>query len=588
MSVLSRYPFMWPAFHHGNNEKGVTYIHLALERTVITRQGSNGPALANTVVRQAVGGKLASRFTRHRRGVLRLFPRSPCYKSSNHPQLSSRSQAKLSKALNPIRSLSSTSDTSGTSKMGYRSERDKDGNKIPRERSGKPRRHRGDRLDLSQQTGTPVYPPPNSVYSHAQPFYLPYKQNTSKPGSVPVTAQSGPHVAPSDTPHPPPANSRSSRPATSQEDRRTTKAMSAKVPPPVKDPISVGHTGTSMASTGTSCSPVPLAGTRGPITDSHRIKSTHAPIRDALIDPQKVADSRKPSSAATPRKPVMSQSKGGRKLVLVHHRKDGKIEVRDSREFRNVKGTQAANRKSAWGGPVEDPFTDLHSVSATRPSSSAASRALKQDTSRRMPGAIPKPDTHHSSPLSAVSSIATLHAPFPTHPQTRRPVIPSAHPFRHAKDSSAGSEASPNPRKGISPHHPLPLPGHLTPQPSRSSTSSSSVSRNSDTAQMKSVSQVLSSSRASTSSPTSDRDDRSAASSPPPPYSPYPPLLRYSSARAELEQNPWISSPSPPIVRRSSLKGATPVRTQRQKFGFADEDEVRTYGEDDAPNKMRR
>ncbi|EAT82742.1 hypothetical protein HBH56_000460 [Parastagonospora nodorum] len=514
--------------------------------------------------------------------------------------------------------------------MGYRTERDKDGNKIPRERSGKPRRQRDDHLNLSKQTGTPVYPPSSSVYKHAQPFYLPDTQNTSKPGLVPTVAQSDPLLAPSDrqhhslpivleTPWPP-------RPSASQEDR-VRKDLLAKIPPTVQNPMSVGHTGSSAASTGSSCPPVTLAGYRDPVPDPHRIKDTKASIQDPFIDPQDTMNTRGPSIPVS------------RKLVTDSHRattrdpsadlhcvKDAhESSIRDpSTDSRRVTDTRkssgaaprdpttnahsayaatrnVADARGSWGAAVQDPFSDSHSVPATRHSPSTATRAAKPskpDAPREIPGAYPEPEPRHSAPHSAVSSMATLHAPVSTRRQTQRPVVPSIHPFRRTNNSPARStDTSGNSTKYVSPRHPLPMPAHPLALPSPLSGSSASSSACSSISKHANAShaQKLATSSQTTSSSRPSPSSMSPAPSPSPPPSyhtlsplpppPPPPLPAGSSALFELEQNPWALSPRSPMPRKSSLKRGDSPRSARN-VGFSDTDEVRTYEEDEAANKV--
>ncbi|KAH3978463.1 hypothetical protein HBI56_065820 [Parastagonospora nodorum] len=499
--------------------------------------------------------------------------------------------------------------------MGYRTERDKDGNKIPRERSGKPRRHRDDHLNLSKQTGTPVYPPSSSVYKHAQPFYLPDTQNTSKPGLVPTVAQSDPLLAPSDrqhhslpivleTPWP-------SRPSVSLEDR-VMKDLLAEIPPPVQNLMSVGHTGSSAASMKSSCPPVTLAGYRDPVTDPHSIKHTKASIQDPFIDPQEGINTRGPLIPVT-RKPVTDLHRATTRDPPTdsHCVKDAReSSIRDpSTDSRRVTDTRkslgaaprdpttdshstyaatrnVADARGSWGAAVQDPFSDSHSVPATRKSPSTATRAAKPskpDASRKIPGAYPEPEPRQSAPRSVVSPTTTLHAPVPTRRQTQRPVVPSIHPFQHPSSSPVCSDDSSSTPKGSYsrvPRDPLSTPALL---PSASSHTSSSSSKESDASQTKprsSSGRMSSSPRASASSPHVS----SSPSPPPPPYSAHPPA-HTSSHLFELEQNPWALSPRSPMPRKSSLKRGDSLRSARN-VGFADKDEVRTYEEDEAANKV--
>ncbi|KAH4052767.1 hypothetical protein HBH49_090290 [Parastagonospora nodorum] len=515
--------------------------------------------------------------------------------------------------------------------MGYRSERDKDGNKIPRQRSGKPRRHRDDHLDLSKQKGTPVYPPSSSVYKHAQPFYLPDTQNTSNSGLVPRVTQSGPRIAPSDRSHRilPTAHeiSRPSQPATSQEDRRDMKDLLAEIPPPMQNPMSVGHTGSSTTSTGSSCPPVTLAGYRDPVPDPHSIKDTKASIRDPFIDPQETINTRGPLIPVT-RKPVTDLHRATTRDPSTdsHCVKDAReSSIRDpfahSRRVTDTRkslgaaprdpttdshSTYAATRnvadaRGSWGAAVQDPFSDSHSVPATRHSPSTATRAAKPskpDAPREIPGAYPEPEPRHSAPHSAVSSMATLHAPVSTRRQTQRPVVPSIHPFRRANNSPGRStDTSGTSKKYASPRHPLPMPAHPLALPSPLSGSSASSSACSSISKHANAShaQKLATSSQTTSSSRPSPSSMSPAPSPSPPPSyhtlsplpppPPPPLPAGSSALFELEQNPWALSPRSPMPRKSSLKRGDSPRSARN-VGFSDTDEVRTYEEDEAANKV--
>ncbi|KAH5432748.1 hypothetical protein HBI24_151420 [Parastagonospora nodorum] len=497
--------------------------------------------------------------------------------------------------------------------MGYRSERDKDGNKIPRQRSGKPRRHRDDHLDLSKQKGTPVYPPSSSVYKHAQPFYLPDTQNTSNSGLVPRVTQSGPRIAPSDRSHRilPTAHeiSRPSQPATSQEDRRDMKDLLAEIPPPMQNPMSVGHTGSSTTSTGSSCPPVTLAGYRDPVPDPHSIKDTKASIRDPFIDPQETINTRGPLIPVT-RKPVTDLHRATTRDPPTdsHCVKDAReSSIRDpSTDSRRVTDTRkslgaaprdpttdshstyaatrnVADARGSWGAAVQDPFSDSHSVPATRHSPSTATRAAKPsklDAPREIPGAYLEPEPRHSAPRLVVSPTATLHAPVPTHRQTQRPVVPSIHPFQHPSSSPVCSDDSSSVPKGSSSYArrcPLSTPAVL---PSTSSCTSLSSLKKSEAEQT--------SPRSSAGRRMSSPHTSSSLSPPPPPYSAHPPA-HTSSHLFELEQNPWALSPRSPMPRKSSLKRGDSPRSARN-VGFADKDEVRTYEEDEAANKvgMRR
>jgi hypothetical protein len=505
--------------------------------------------------------------------------------------------------------------------MGYRSERDKDGNKIPHERSGKPRRHRDDHLDLSKQTGTPVYPPSSSVYKHAQPFYLPDTQNTPKPGLVPTVAQSEPLLAPSDrqhhsvpivleTPWP-------SRPSVSQEDR-VMKDLLAEIPPPVQNPMSV------------------LAGYRDPVPDPHRIEDTKASIKDPFIDPHDSMNTRRPSIPVT-QKPVtdLHRARTRDPYADSHCVKDAReSSIRypptDSRRVTDTRksssaaprgpttdshSTYAATRnvadaRGSWGAAVQDLFSHPHIVPATRHSPSPATRAAelsKPDASRRMPAAYPEPDVQDSSPRSAASSwtttsTTTLHTPVPTRRPTQRPVVPSIHPFLRANNSPARStDTSGTSKKYVSPHHPLPMPAHLLALPSplsRSSMSSSTCSSISKHCNA-SHAQKLATPSQTTSSSRPLPSPMSPAPSPshPPSYRTLPPLppplpARFScelparsSALFELEQNPRALSPRSPMPRKSSLKRADSLKSARN-VGFADKEEVRTYEEDEAANRV--